>query len=51
MLDGLASAVIGAILIVEHRLEELITEPYPEVSRIFIAVEALRAAAAAEPPA
>jgi cation diffusion facilitator family transporter len=29
-----------------HRIEERITGPYPEVSRIFIAVESLRAAAA-----
>ncbi len=46
--EGLPAEEIHAA---EHRLEELITEPYPEVSRIFIAVEALRVAAAAKPPA
>ena len=46
--EGLPAEEIHAA---EHPLEELITEPYPEVSRIFIEVEALRVAAAAEPTA
>ena len=32
-----------------HRIEERINGPYPQVSRIFIEVEALKAATAASP--
>jgi divalent metal cation (Fe/Co/Zn/Cd) transporter len=46
--EGLPAEEIHAAA---HRVEERITEPYPEASRIVIEVEALRVAAAAEPPA